>query len=290
VPEKHAKQNAVLKKHFSAIDRFGLRLTKIFCAVGDVLQDDLKRHPWKLIALFTPFPLDLTLVIAGTLAYFALGLTKRGREGRKKIVRSAVDPIDYFGFKHFFTTKIRKSRKRVFNLAAAPQPAAVKPSMPEMPEMSPMPENVVDMPVSPQPIKMGKDALKDAMVHDGAGVAVSAFSSASPVSVSAASSVTANAQTTSPLVHAFARPRLTSHVVETRHKKLSIHWPRVRKTLYWNGKVSALTTVHDWLSSLPDGKFSRYFSKKAERQMISARAAYPTEIVHRRSFCKNPAL
>lgn len=223
----HDRRNAVLRKHLGPVDRFGLRLTNIACAAGAVLLDDLRIHPWKLALMVTPFPLDLSIVIAGTLLYFALGITKRGREGRAKIVRSAVAPIDYGGFKHFYKTKIRKSRVKAFNKAAAAQgpvaaPTAVHAFLPGQ----------VPAAIDEQPKKAAKHT----------------------------------------------------------HKQLGVEWARVRKTMYWNGKINALTTLHDWLSRLPPGRLASHFNKKAERMMTTARAKYPADIARRRAYCQNPVL
>lgn len=124
---KLKQRNDKLKKHLKFSDRMGLRLTQIFCAVGGVLQEDLRRHPWKLLTLFTFIPLDLTLVLAGTLAYFALGITKRGREGRAKIVKSVIEPIDYTSFKHFFHTHKKHRVTKEFSHIAGFEPGAPLP-------------------------------------------------------------------------------------------------------------------------------------------------------------------
>lgn len=222
----HDRRNAVLRQHLGPIDRMGLRLTSVACATGTVLLDDLRRHPWKLILMATPFPLDLTLVIAGTMLYFALGITKRGREGRAKIARSIVAPVDYSGFKHFFKTKIRKERVKAFNKAAAVR--------------VPVPAQITVHAFMPETQKAAAPAVKRAK----------------------------------PLPH----------------KQLSIEWGRVRKAMYWSGKINALTTLHDWLSGLPDGRFTRHFNKKAERMMTTARAKFPEDLARRRGYCKNPVL
>jgi hypothetical protein len=252
IPSETTSASDRIKPHLRWSDRFGLRLTKIFCAAGQVVHEDLKIHPWKLVTLFTPFPLDLTLTIIGTLAYFALGVTKRGREGRSKIAKSFTEAVDYAAYKHFFYTEKKERKFKRIEIKHHTDPETGK--------------ITIDW---PQQSHFGfcKPTSHPNMIDD----------------ITTQKNLRVNWSMVRSTLHWNAKIAALNTVRD---------WLAVKSGVQDHRELVQEETGHKTeASTLKGGKrLALYMQRQAERKMITAKNNYPAQIIRRRSYCKNPAL